>query len=268
MGRASVNGVELAYEITGEGDPVVFVGGTGVGGGIWHRSQVPHFNSHYSCITFDLRGTGASSSPESPYTVELFAQDTEALLEELGVASAHFVGLSLGTAVIQELALRATARVRSACLLGTWSSTRREHHIRRWFEARLRTLEDSPLEVFQAYSFWMWAPSLIDEEPELATELEAVFRQHSGQQPRHAYINHFKADLGHDTFERLDRVRCPVLVVYGEEDLITLPRYNEVVTQRIPRARSVRIPGAGHLAFAERPAPVNEAISQFLDHLV
>lgn len=266
MARAAVNGVELSYEIRGSGEPLVFVGGTGVGGGIWHRSQLPRFSRRYSCVTFDLRGTGVSDAPKSRYTVRLFAQDTEALLEHLGVRAAHFVGLSLGTAVIQELALRKPALVRSAVLLGTWSSTRREHHIRRWFEARLRTLQQAPLEVFQAYSFWMWAPSVIDHEPEQTLELETFFREHSAHQPLHAYVNHFEADLGHETLDRLDQVRCPMLVVYGDEDLITLPRYNETVAQRIPGARSVRIPDAGHLALLERPEPVNAAIARFLEH--
>jgi pimeloyl-ACP methyl ester carboxylesterase len=262
--RADVNGVGLAYEITGDGEPLVFVGGTGVGGGIWHRAQIPRFSNRHRCITFDLRGTGESDSPQSPYTVGMFARDTEGLLDHLGVHSADFVGLSLGTAVIQELALHAPSLVRRAVLLGTWSSTRREHHIRRWFEARLRTLREAPLEVFQAYTFWMWAPSVIDQEPGLVAELEAFFRQNSGRQPLHAYVNHFEADLGHDTIDRLDQVRCPVLVVYGEEDLITLPRYNETVAQRIPGARTVSIAGGGHLAFIERPEPVNTAIEQFL----
>ncbi|MGI8557015.1 MAG: alpha/beta fold hydrolase [Solirubrobacteraceae bacterium] len=267
MARAHVNGVELEYEITGGGEPLVFVGGTGVGGGIWHRSQVPRFCSRYTCVTFDLRGTGASDAPQSPYTVALFARDAEALLDRLGVRRAHFVGLSLGTAVIQEIALRNPMLVRSAVLLGTWSSTRREHHIRRWFEARLKTLRDAPLAVFHAYSFWMWAPSVVDREPGLVEELEAFFREHSGRQPLHAYVNHFEADLRHETLDRLDQVACPVLVVYGEEDLITLPRYNEAVARRITGARSVRISNCGHLAFIERPDPVNAAIEQFLEEV-
>ena len=257
----------LAYEVTGEGEPLVFVGGTGVGGGLWHRAQIPRFSRRYRCVTFDLRGTGASDAPEPPYTVGMFAQDTAALLDHLELSAVHFVGLSLGTAVIQELALLAPERVRSAVLIGTWSSTRREHHIRRWFEARLRTLQEAPLEVFQAYSFWMWAPSAIDSEPERTEELEEFFRAHSGRQPLHAYVNHFRADLGHETRDRLDQVSCPVLVVHGEEDLITLPRYNETVTQRIPGARSVELPGCGHLAPIERPDLVNAEIELFLEHL-
>jgi len=265
VARAHVNGVELEYEVIGDGEPLVFVAGTGVDGGIWHRAQIPHFSRRYRCVTFDLRGAGASGAPESPYSVGLFAQDTAALLDHLAVREAHFVGLSLGTAVIQELALGAPGRVRSAVLLGTWSSTRREHHIRRWFEARLRTLREAPLPVFQAYSFWMWAPSMIDGKPEVVAELEAFFREHSGRQPVHAYVNHFEADLAHETFDRLDQVACPVLVVYGEEDLITLPGYNETVAGRIPGAHSVRIAGCGHLAFIERPDAVNAAIDRFLE---
>jgi pimeloyl-ACP methyl ester carboxylesterase len=114
----------------------------------------------------------------------------------------------------------------------------------------------------------MWAPSVIDSEPELASELERFFAEQSGSQPRHAYVNHFCADLGHETRDRLEQVACPVLVVYGEEDLITLPAYNETVARQIPHARSLRIAGAGHLAFIERPDAVNAAIEKFVERVV
>lgn len=267
MPRVEVNGLGLQYELRGSGDPFIWVGGTGVGGGIWDKWQVPHFQDRYQCLTFDLRGTGASDAPEDAYSVGLFAEDTIALADHLGIGHAHFAGISLGSAIIQEIALMRPDLVRSASLISTWSSTRREEHIRRWFQARLTTLELAPIDVFRAFAFWMSSHTIIDLEPEWQAEIEAFFAKNSSAQPPHAYIGHFKADLEHDTYDRLSEIRCPTLVVYGDEDLITLPRYNETVAAAIPGARTAVIPGAGHLAWVERGAEVNAAIDEFVSEI-
>jgi pimeloyl-ACP methyl ester carboxylesterase len=260
-------GVSLHYEERGSGPVIVWIPGTGNSGRVWERYQLPDFVDRYTCITVDNRGTGSSDSPEGPYTVELMARDIEDLVRQLELQGAHFVGFSLGSVIIQELAIRAPELVGSAVLLSTWSSTDREEHIRRHYQARLLALEHAPREVFAAFAFWMWAPSFVDDEPERMAELEKFFVSVSRSQPKHAYAKHFEADLSHDALDRLDQIHCPTLVVYGTEDLITLPRYNRRVADRIPGARIAEIPNAGHIAWGERPDRVNLAINEFLDSL-
>lgn len=262
------DGVRIAYDLVGDGPPLVWVPGTGVGGAVWTKAQVPHFRDRYKCLTIDLRGAGRSDAPEGPYAVTQLADDVAAVVEAvLGGQPAHFVGWSLGAAAIQELALSRPHVVSSAVLIATWSSTSREHHIRRWFEARLLALRHAPIEVFRAFAFWMWAPTVVDLEPDRMTDIEEFFRSISYSLPVHAYVAHFEADLAHETYERLPSISCPTLVLCGDEDLITLPRYNQTVASRIPRARLVVIPRAGHFVMLERPNEVNAAIDQFLQEL-
>lgn len=268
MPRIQVNGVGIHFDEVGEGDPIVWVAGTGISGGVWSMWQTPHFSQTHRCVMVDLRGTGASDSPESGYSIPNFAKDIEGVLEHLGIERAHFVGVSLGSAIIQHLALTRPDLVRSATLVSTWSSTRREHHIKRWFEARLLTLKAAaPIEVFRSFGFWMSSHTIIDQEPELQATVEAFFAQNSSAQPPHAYIGHFEADLEHDTMDRLGEITCPTLVVYGEEDLITLPRYNEAVADRIPGCVRHVIPRAGHFAWVERGEEMNAVIEGFLERL-
>ena len=137
MPLAFVNGVELHYRETGDGSPLVWVMGTGMNGDAWHRYQVPEFSSSYRCITFDLRGSGRSECPDGPYSAALLAEDLVGLLDHLGIDDAHFVGFSLGAATLQELALSHPHRTRSVVLMSTWSSTAREHHVRRHYESRI-----------------------------------------------------------------------------------------------------------------------------------
>ena len=86
----------------------------------------------------------------------------------------------------------------------------------------------------------------------------------SGAKDISGYIGHFAADLAHETLDRLPQISCPVLVAYGDEDLITRPEYNQRVAAAIPGARVAEIPRAGHLAFLEQPEAMNAAISNFL----
>ena len=113
----------------------------------------------------------------------------------------------------------------------------------------------------------MWSPTLVDEEPERIRELEGFLRSASGSRDVSGYTGHFKADIAHETLDRLGRIECPTLVLHGEEDLITLPRYNETVAGAIAGSKIVAIPRAGHLAFLEQPDKVNAAIGDFLGSL-
>ena len=194
------------------------------------------------------------------------SRDVEGVVRALGLSGVAMVGFSLGSCIIQEIAIRSPELVGKAVLLSTWSSTPLEHHIRRHYEARLLALEKAPREVFGAFAFWMWAPSFVDDEPERMAELQDYFVGVSGSQPQHAYEQHFRADISHDALDRLPQIRCPTLVVHGAEDLITLPRYNRRVAEAIPGAQLREIDGGGHIAWGERPTEVNRVIREFLDH--
>lgn len=261
----SANGVELYYRDTGNGPPLVWVMGTGVNGDAWHRYQVPEFASRYRCITFDLRGSGRSDCPDAPYSPAVLAEDLTALLDSLGIDEAQFVGFSLGAAATQELAISYPRRVRSAVLLSTWSSSALEHHVRRHYQSRIYALQHAEdFEVFRKFAFWMWAPSTVNDRYDDLLDLEAFLGTVTGAADVSGYIGHFAADLAHETLDRLPQISCPVLVVHGDQDLITLPAYNQRVAAAIPGAQLIEIQKAGHLAFLEQPDAVNAAIGSFL----
>ncbi|MHA6794306.1 alpha/beta fold hydrolase [Pseudonocardia bannensis] len=255
--------VDMHYEESGSGDPIVWIPGTGLAGSMWHTHQVAHFQDRYRCLTLDLRGSGRTVGGHLPPTVADLAADVIGLMDALDLPPAHVVGLSLGSAVAQEIALLRPDRVRSVVLAATWSSTEREKHMQRHFASRLYALENGPVDVYAQFAFWMSSPSVIDEEPDLQAAVEAELRRHMSTR-LDGTAAHFRADLVHETAERLPQITCPTLVVYGEEDRITLPRYNERVAAAIPGAAVARIPRAGHLVWLERPAELNGHIDEFL----
>lgn len=262
MPAVTLGELDVYYEDHGSGPAIVWIPGTGLRGSTWQR-QVEHFRDRFRCLTVDLRGSGGTSGADTTFTVADLAHDAATWLDTIGVAEATVVGLSLGSAVGQELALARPDLVSGLVLLATWSSSSNEHHIRRHFESRLYALENGPMDVYAQFAFWMSSPSLYDHEPELQTEVERLLRQQmSGTAAGTA--GHFRADLKHETRDRLHQISCPCLVVHGDEDLITLPWYNRAVADLIPGARLATIANAGHLAWLERPDELNHLIEQFL----
>ncbi len=257
--------MNICYEDHGEGPAIVWIPGTGLRGSTW-EFQVRQFEDRFRCLTVDLRGAGDSGGADTTFTVADLAGDIAAWLDSIGVTRAVIAGLSLGSAVAQELALARPDLVTGLVLLATWSSTAREHHIRRHFESRLYALQNGPMSVYAQFAFWMSSPSVIDHEPERQAEVERLLRTHMSGTPAGA-AGHFRADLGHETRDRLGQIGCPTLVVHGDEDLITLPWYNRTVADLIPGATLATIPKAGHLAWLERPAELNDLIERFLSRL-
>ena len=121
--RLDHRGSRLAYEVQGQGPPVLLIQGVGVHGNGW-RPQVEALADRYTCLTFDNRGMGESQPAGAPVTVEQMAEDALALLDAEGWGSAHVIGHSLGGLVALELALAARQRVRSLALLCTFAGGR------------------------------------------------------------------------------------------------------------------------------------------------
>src|SRR5213593_3456441 len=120
MPEATIGGVKLAYDIFGEGEPVLLVCGTGQRAFTWQLFQVPALTeAGYRVVTFDNRGVPPSDSPPAPYTVKEMAEDAAGLIEHLDLAPCRVAGLSLGAMITQELALGHPDLVRCAVAMGT-----------------------------------------------------------------------------------------------------------------------------------------------------
>ena len=262
MPMIACRGIDVHYEEAGSGPPVVWIPGTGLCGSTW-QPQVAHFADRFRCLTVDLRGSGGTGGEDTEFSVADLAGDVGGWLDAVGIDRAAVVGLSLGSAVAQELALARPDLVDRLVLLATWSSSTAEHHIRRHFESRLYALEHGPLDVYAQFAFWMSSPTLYDTEPDRQAAVERALAEHMSRNLR-GTAGHFRADLTHETRDRLAQLSCPTLVVHGDEDLITLPRYNRTVADLVPGARLVTIPAAGHLSWLERPDELNAVLDDFL----
>jgi pimeloyl-ACP methyl ester carboxylesterase len=258
--RVRAGDVELAYEELGNGPALVFISGTSVDRTIW-GGQVAHFMGRYRCITFDNRDVGESTIVASGYTPADMAADTRALLDALGVERAHVVGHSLGGAIAQELALAAPAKVASLALVGTWA--RNDDYTRALFRTwkRLRDRDDAEfLEGMLLFGLGHTFLTTVGLDA-----LVPMFLAVPHPQPPDAYRRQVDADLAHDTADRLGGIRCPTLVVGGEEDTIFFREHHEMLAARIPGARLVMLSKLGHSPSIENNDVFNATLAAFLD---
>ena len=260
-----VQGCALAYRVTGTGPPLLMIQGVGAHGTSWNP-QVEMLNKHYTCLTFDNRGIGASQPLGRPLSVELMAADSLALMDHLRWDSAHIVGHSLGGLIALQIALDAKPRVRSLALLCTFArgaDAKRITPALVWIGLRMQF--GSRQVRRRAFMELVLPPGQKREgQDDLAKRLSDVFG-HDIADMEPITNKQLAAMARCDVTPRLHELAgIPTLAVSAEYDMIALPRSGRAIAAGIPGARYIEIAGASH-AF-----PVVEAErcgAMLLEHL-
>ncbi len=259
MPYADSSGVKIRWEETGVGEPILLIMGLGYTLEMWHR-LVPVLSERYRVLAFDNRGVGESDVPPGPYQLPDMAEDAAAVLAAAGETSAHVLGVSMGSVIAQELALRYPEQVRSLILgcsmCGGPKSVAAEPEVIEMLGARAHMGPEAGARAMIPYIYDPATPqALIDED--LAIRLR-TFPTAEG------YLGQLGAVFGYETFDRLPLMSVPTLVIHGESDRLVPPANGIDVAERIPGAKLVMLPQASHIFFTDQPEESNRSISQFL----
>jgi 3-oxoadipate enol-lactonase len=261
MPTASVNGIEINYELEGEGDEtIVLVNGLADDLETWAFQMGDLLGAGYRVLRFDNRGIGASSSPPGPYTTKLFAQDAKALVDELGITGFHLLGVSMGGMIAQEYALAYPDDLRSLTLACTYAAP--GPFCSRMFSmwADMAPKLGVPF-VMRDVTLWAFTVPFFEEQEETVAEFEGEMAQMS--QPVEIYLAQLSSIQTHDATARLGEIRTPTLVLAGEEDILIPVRLSRRLHEGIPGAVWQTTPG-GHACLWESAQPFNRAVLDFL----
>lgn len=250
---------DISYEILGEGDPVLFIMGFATDRRMWFM-QTPVFSPRYRCITFDNRASGGSGVGDQPITMERMARDAIAVLDAAGVERAHVVGISMGGAIAQHLALLAPDRVRSLVLAATWAGPNAWLPRLTSIGLSLHAAEGSEA-VARASMLWVFTPRFIIGNPAMTDAIESTALEMAATDT--AFLAQLDATRDHDVRARLPEINAPTLVMTGRRDVFVPPELGREVAGLIPRARFVDLDG-GHGFNIEESAAFNETILEFL----
>lgn len=258
----SFEDVDLYVEEAGNGRPLVFIHDYTLDHELWHE-QVTVCSPAFRCVTYDLRGHGASSNPDSGYALSDHLGDLWRILDELGIGETALVGLSMGGGIALAAALAHPERVRKLVLASSvLNGVPWEPAMWNWF----RDFETQARQIgVQAAIDRVWMPGPLFQSvrryPALARRVRDMASRFSGGNifDRATYPRSPVTDR-----ERLSEVRCPTLVLRGEFDRPEFVRRADMLAGGIPGARLELIPRAGHFINLEAPAAFNRALQKFL----
>ena len=254
------DGARLHVLDQGKGDEVLWLQGLNAPAAAW-AVQLAHFSQTHRSLAPDTRGVGQSDAPPGPYSVRQLAQDAIAVLDAAGVGRAHVVGLSLGGAVAQELALSFPDRVRSLALLATFAAQAPRSgrcsgpgalYPVAIADERLRKAWE-----LQAYS-WLFTDRFWRSEANVRAALR--FASSQPPQPAEGFVGQVDAALSHDARDRLAQVRAPTLVIHGALDQLSPKQNGEELARLIPGAELLVLPEVGHAVNLEGQRAVNGAL--------
>ncbi|MBV8775126.1 MAG: alpha/beta hydrolase [Deltaproteobacteria bacterium] len=261
MAEVRVDNVRLHYEMTGSGEPLLMVMGLGGSSAGWAPELITELARSFRTIVYDNRGTGQSDKPDVPYSLEMFAADAMAILDDLKIDRVHLFGVSMGGMIAQEVALRYGARLQTLTLgcttFGGKNAVPPPPESIKLLTAPRGGLSDE--EVIRRGWPLAYTPEYIKNH---RAELEASLpRLLVNATPAFIFKRHLNATYGLKMYDHLPQIKTPTLVIAGAKDVLFPVRNSEILAERIPGARLHIIQNAGHAFF-------NEAREEFLREFV
>ncbi|HYL63876.1 MAG TPA: alpha/beta hydrolase [Candidatus Methylomirabilis sp.] len=258
MAFANNQGTRIYWDEQGRGEPVLLVMGLGWASNMWHRTR-PALARRFRTIAFDNRGAGRSDVPTGPYAMATMACDAAAVLDAAGVESAHLVGASMGGMISQEFALQYPKRARSLVLACT---TPGGPHAVQAEPSALQMLfqrTGGPRERAEAAVPFIYDASTprerIDDDLKVLSEWYPI---------PEGYMSQLQGILAWEAYSRLPQVSVPTLIIHGENDGLVPAGNADVIAERIPDSRLVKIPHASHIFMTDQPEQALQAILEFL----
>ncbi len=256
------DGAQLHYDRLGSGPPLLLLTGLGLGSWAWYR-QIDHFAPSFDVVGLDNRGAARSSAPPGPYTIPQLADDARALLDHLGIDSAHVLGISMGGYVAQTLAVRNPTRVRSLVLGCTAFGGVHAVRMTEADYALLRAEAESGFasEACRSGLILRFSAACLRHRGGFVADYLERRTKNAGSAA--GWAAQAAACAAFDLEAETSSIRCPTLIVTGDDDRIVPARNSELLQSRIAGSVLMRLRG-GHLFFIENAERFNAAATEFL----
>ena len=256
-----INGINIYYEIHGEGEPVIF------GNGIFSNTlgwinQTSLFSKKYRVILYDMRGQGQSDKPEEPYSFDIHAEDQKALLEELGISKVHHVGISYGAELGLVFALKYPDMLNSlvACSAVSYIGTLLNDMCQLWRYACI--LEDPEL-FYHATVPLNFGETFIRKN----TAMLEKAKERYAHLDFPALVRLLDSFLMLNITDQLSRIKVPTCVIAGQVDILkpAYP-YSKLIHDSLPNSELVIVQDSGHAVTFEKPEEFNSTVFGFIQN--
>jgi pimeloyl-ACP methyl ester carboxylesterase len=261
---ARVNGINIAYNVKGEGPPLVLLMGYRLNSTAWPASFIEQLAQQFTVITLDNRGTGLSDKPVSGYAIANMARDVCGLLDELEIPQAAVLGYSMGGVIAQEIVRQFPERVGRLILCATMAGGPGATYARASVVSVMRDLDGlSPEQAARRIWNVTYARDYLDRHHSAAEE--QMRREIALPTPLHAADLQFQAFAEFDGSKALTNIGCPTLVLTGDLDELISAQNSRKLAKLIPGAKLVILPGRGHRVMWEATEECVSIIARFLN---
>ncbi len=267
MPHIKANGVELFYELFGDSSKPTFVMTHGLGGhGRGYEEQIEPISAEFQLLLWDMRGYGQSERvpvTEGAYSRWTHAKDLSELLKALGIGAAHIHGHSLGGLVSQQFALDYPEQTLSLVIQDTSAEIKQEY-LGGW-DGMLKTVREDGIAALPFDPHRSWGDPFIESNLEDIRQFTTATAERNAPEVFAEGVRISGPELSeHPVAPQLGTIRCPVLVICGDQDRLTPPGGSVRIHRAIPQSKLVIIPGAGHFPNVETTERYNEEILAFL----
>lgn len=261
MPRLQLDDVELYFESSGQGVPLLLIHGLGASTRDW-KHQISRFSDRFRVLTIDLRGHGQSSKPPGPYSIAQFSRDIAALLRAVGASAAHVVGHSLGGMIAFELAVSEPEMIRSLIVVNSGPEipmNKLSERMRVYLNIFLRRTVVHTMGMRQLGK--ILGKKLFPNSDQ--RDLRESFVERWAENDKRAYLDSLAAALDWSVSSDLQNITCPTLIVASDNDYTSL-EFKKAYTEKIPIAQLVVIPDSLHFVTLDQPGCFNRAVMSFL----
>jgi pimeloyl-ACP methyl ester carboxylesterase len=254
---AETTGGRIYFEEEGQGPPVVFVHGLGATGNVWYGVRTV-LKKQFRVVVLDLPGSGRSEKREPRYSMAGWTRQLHELVQHLQLPRFVLVGHSMGTVLVQMFAAEYPERLAGLVLCGPileLSEARKQA-----FRQRIDTvLQEGMLAVADG----VVTGALSASTRESPSPLPGLVREMLlANDPAH-YAAQCRALIESSAREALPRIRCPVLILEGDQDVVTPMNTCQEILAALPQAQLRVIPTTGHWTMLEQPQFVVAALLEF-----
>ncbi|MCZ3366279.1 MULTISPECIES: alpha/beta fold hydrolase [Methanobacterium] len=236
-----ISGIKLNYIEKGEGFPLILIHGLSDDLRLW-APLIPQLSRNYRTVSLDLRGHGSSGKPKGHYSIEQFSRDIYFLLNELSIKKAHFIGFSLGGAVVQDLAVNYPEMVSSIVLMSSFSFVDLKLN-ETFLKLRESLVEGGFAAFFDEILPLVLTPELINEN---RAELEQVREEKIKTESVESLINTIDACMEFDVKDKISVISKPALIISGKEDVLIPDELARQVHRIIDGSKLIILENTGH----------------------
>ncbi len=253
--------IDCAYSVQGEGPPLFLIHGIGAARDTW-RKALPVLTPHFTVVTYDLRGHGASPMPKGEFGLEELVNDLERVRERTGFETAHFAGHSLGGMIGPAYAKRHPERVSSLGLLSTAAFRTEDDRAKVWGVVRAMEDKGIPQVLGTLTDRWFTDDFIAAHGDVVERRLKQVI-----ETDEEVFLNVFRIYAGMEMSPWLHTVEAPSLVLTGEFDGGCNPRLNRLIDDALPHSELVVLEGYKHSLLLEAGDIVAGHIKEFVSRV-